>query len=259
MSNEFIHKTPDTVEGKLYEAEYIGTDAHKANNQQANDMLYFNGTYWIRATPTQIMALLSGDAAAAFSMNSQKITSLAAPTGDNDAARKKYVDDAIDTDITTHAGLADPHTVYPLDTEVIKKATFTTKGDTLATTGASTPTRLAVGTNDQVLTADSAQSAGVKWAAVSTRTIISGSYSGNDTAERQVTTGFKCSLAIISTGHLMWIILPSVALHHKAVSAYHYSQAAFMTIHASDGFTVGEDADRGNASSTTYYYWAISE
>lgn len=40
----------------------------------------------------------------------------------------------------------------------------TTKGDILAFTGASTPTRLGVGTNNYVLIADSAQSAGIKWA-----------------------------------------------------------------------------------------------
>jgi hypothetical protein len=46
---------------------------------------------------------------------------------------------------------------------VITKATFTTKGDMLVTTGASTPTRLAVGTDGQVIVADAASAPGVKW------------------------------------------------------------------------------------------------
>jgi hypothetical protein len=50
---------------------------------------------------------------------------------------------------------------------VIPKSTFTTKGDILATSGASTPTRLAVGSNNQVLTADSSTATGVKWATLS--------------------------------------------------------------------------------------------
>ncbi len=45
----------------------------------------------------EIMAILSGGAAADFSMNSKKITSLATPTDDTDAATKLYVDDIIAT------------------------------------------------------------------------------------------------------------------------------------------------------------------
>jgi hypothetical protein len=47
------------------------------------------------------------------------------------------------------------------------KATLTTKGDVYAATAASTPARLAVGADDTVLTADSAEATGLKWAAAS--------------------------------------------------------------------------------------------
>lgn len=49
----------------------------------------------------------------------------------------------------------------------------TTKGDLLVASAADTLIRVAVGSNDQVLTADSAQSAGVKWAAAA-----GGTYAG---------------------------------------------------------------------------------
>lgn len=61
----------------------------------------FNATTFLYATsdntpqpktPAETMAILSGDAGASFSMNSQKITSLADPTAAQDAASKAYVD-----------------------------------------------------------------------------------------------------------------------------------------------------------------------
>lgn len=44
-----------------------------------------------------------------------------------------------------------------------QKATLTTKGDIYAATGTATPARLGVGTNDQVLIADSTTATGLKW------------------------------------------------------------------------------------------------
>jgi len=51
------------------------------------------------------------------------------------------------------------------ETDVVTKAMFTTKGDLAAATAASTPERLGIGTDGQVLTADAASGAGMKWAA----------------------------------------------------------------------------------------------
>ncbi|NBQ85183.1 MAG: hypothetical protein EBU03_03540 [Methylophilaceae bacterium] len=54
---------------------------------------------------------------------------------------------------------------YDLAAGATTKATLTTKGDIYAATAASTPARLGVGTNGYVLTADSTESTGMKWAA----------------------------------------------------------------------------------------------
>ena len=48
---------------------------------------------------------------------------------------------------------------------VVQKDIVDVKGDIIVATGSDAVTRLAAGTNDHVLTADSSQSAGVKWAA----------------------------------------------------------------------------------------------
>ena len=50
--------------------------------------------------------------------------------------------------------------------DALQKSTATTKGDLLVATASATITRLGVGTNDYVLTADSAQTEGIKWAAL---------------------------------------------------------------------------------------------
>lgn len=54
------------------------------------------------------------------------------------------------------------------DSNAIQNAIVDAKGDLIAATAADTPARLAVGTNGQVLTADSTTATGLKWATAST-------------------------------------------------------------------------------------------
>lgn len=54
--------------------------------------------------------------------------------------------------------------VWALDQAAIKKTIVDAKGDIIAATAADTVARLAVGSNDQVLTADSTTATGLKWA-----------------------------------------------------------------------------------------------
>lgn len=50
------------------------------------------------------------------------------------------------------------------DTNAIQNSIIDAKGDIIGATGADTPARLAVGTNGQILTADSTAATGIKWA-----------------------------------------------------------------------------------------------
>lgn len=101
MANEFGHTTNAPNAQKCTKDNWEDTAKHAADSQAANDMLYCDGTYWKRATRAAILALLSGQAGADFSMNTNKLTSVKDPTAAQDAATKKYIDD--------HAADADAH------------------------------------------------------------------------------------------------------------------------------------------------------
>ena len=85
----------------------------------------------------------------------------------------------------------------------IPDSLLTTKGDLIAATGASTPARLAVGSNDQILVADSTAATGMKWATpaggggmtlISTTTL-----SGTLTTLSSIPQTYK-SLYVVATG-----------------------------------------------------------
>jgi hypothetical protein len=104
-------------------------------------------------------------------------------------------------DDTTGANHASGATIYPVFTandadeanEVAAK--LTTKGDLLVTTG-SALNRLAVGTNDQVLLADSAATNGVKWGTVSATGLASDAVTTAKILDANVTEAKLASNAV---------------------------------------------------------------
>lgn len=76
----------------------------------------------------------------------------------------QLTDSTSSTSTTTAATPNSVKTSYDLAAAAVPKSTVTTKGDLIAATASATVSRLGVGTNGQVLTADSTASTGMKWA-----------------------------------------------------------------------------------------------
>lgn len=90
-------------------------------------------------------------------------------------------------------------------------------------------------------------------------TVATGTYSGNGADDRQITTGFKCSLVILynvtqHTASHSTMLIPTNPFGFDGAD-----RLAGCELHATDGFTVDKAADYGNVNTDTYYYWAISE
>lgn len=88
------------------------------------------------------------------------------------------------------------------DTNAIQNTIIDAKGDLIVGTAADTPARLPIGSNGYVLTADSAETAGVKWAAAASgggMTLLSTtSLSGSSTSVSITPTGYQNIQVVVS-------------------------------------------------------------
>ena len=120
-----------------------------------------------------------------------------------------------------------------------QKATLTTKGDIYAASATSTPARLGVGTNGQILTADSTAATGVKWATATAAAPASGAnYSSPD--QNTTSTSYvdlaTVNSVTVTTGTKVLVIWSNQGYNQSSTS-YNYVSVAVSgatTIAASD-------------------------
>jgi hypothetical protein len=116
------------------------------------------------------------------------------------------------------------------DSNAIQNAIVDAKGDLIAATAADTPARLAVGTNGQVLTADSTAATGLAWAAVAGggMTLLSTTTLSSTSTNISVTGGYKDLKIIISgatanAGGSSFVLRPNNASSTCAYTGTKYS------------------------------------
>lgn len=156
------------------------------------------------------------------------------------------------------------------DSNAIQNAIVDAKGDLIAATAADTPARLAVGTNGQVLTADSTASTGIKWATPSSgggMTLLSTtSLTGSTVNITGISTAYKQLQIVIrdwwpSTGTSFYTRFnnDSTANAYLSVLTSYRDGAGAGSIGSMDSYFNNFASNTGNASVGMSYVLTIPD
>ena len=162
-------------------------------------------------------------------------------------------------------GTAIDTTVFNNASAAIAKTIVDAKGDIIAATAADTVARLAVGSNDQVLTADSSTATGLKWAAPASggMTLLSTTtLSGTSTTISSISQSYQ-DLYIIAQGVTMNVSNESIDLNPNNASLNTYTYIENATLSNSNATSIFLSANTSilrtggqNAWATTIYNYA---
>jgi hypothetical protein len=157
------------------------------------------------------------------------------------------------------------------DSNAIQNAIVDAKGDLIAATAADTPARLAVGTNGQVLTADSTAATGLAWAAIPAPTYTWATYTPTNTGltlgnGTQTARYVKVGKTVFVSYRLVFgsttsmpaglnIGLPSTANSYSTCSVYLEDSGVGASLGTGVCFASNSVAIRPINSSGTYATW----
>jgi hypothetical protein len=166
------------------------------------------------------------------------------------AAAIRSLGTAIDTTVFTNAGAA------------INKTIVDAKGDLIVASGADAVARLAVGTNDHVLTADSGATNGIKWAALPAAggiTLLSTTtLSGASTTVSSISGAYTNLMVIVrsvnySGNATMFIATNITNVSYIGTPNGTYAKSAASIGQLDDGFVGGTSANTSNVMTMIVY------
>ena len=145
------------------------------------------------------------------------------------------------TGVTAGTGISGGGTSGDVTVTNSMATAMTTKGDLVPATGSGAFARLGVGTNNQVLTADSTAATGIKWAAVPSSSPLTtkGDLFTYNTADARLAIGadygFLQALASASTGNQWnsgaWTsYTPTVTAEAGSITSYTVNRAAYIRV-----------------------------
>jgi len=139
------------------------------------------------------------------------------------------------------------------DSNAIQNAIVDAKGDLISATAADTPARLAVGTNGQVLTADSAQSTGLKWATPDSgkiKQVVTGTLKTTLTGSSTTFADTGLSVTITPTSNTSTILINAVLPLGLSSGAW----AAFLTLTDGSNNILIDPTSSGNRTKSFVRY-----
>jgi hypothetical protein len=145
------------------------------------------------------------------------------------------------------------------DANAIQNTIVDAKGDLIAATAADTPARLAVGTNGQILTADSTAATGIKWAtpaaATSALTLVKSQTIGSAVSSVTVTDAFSSTydnyLVIVSGGAGSASSGLNLQLGSTATGYYSWEVYGSYSSNTVNGFGQSNTTSAGDFATTT--------
>ena len=191
MANELKHGSVGT---ELTQAEWEGIGTHVLESQAAGDIVYASSSSQLRrlakGTDTHVLILSSGVPAWSATTGITTVGTIATGVWQGTDVGVAYGGTGVST-LTANGVLIGN------GASAITSVVMTTKGHILIGDGSGNPQMLGVGTNTHVMTADSGETTGVKWAAPAAA--AAGSLTGSTLASG-VTASSLTSLGTIATG-----------------------------------------------------------